>query len=224
VTTYILEEVQRAAAISYLRQKLGDGKTLARLLLESVDFATGAVAVLNAIAMSGSLITEFNCGHVPLSPESAQYIKILGQPYLAYPTSNSYEHLTEVIYWSMESPESICLMENMRASPNDPWLKRAKSRLAIYGPEVYHILTKSDRFKEKIEDTLREAESLPVFVGAVGRQPADRIVDDSAHVTISLEQLSAFAKSIRCLFVGAYDGEGYVLWGTTIATPRTTNC
>jgi len=212
VTSYILEEEQRAAAISYLEQKLGSGKTLARLLLESVDFSTGAVAVLNAVPLSESLIMEFNWGHVPPAPESAQYIKIQGRPLLAYPTANSYEHLTEVIYSSMESPESICLMENMLASPNDPWLKRAKSRLATYGPEVYHILTSSDRRKEKIEDTLRESESLPVFVGAVGRQPPDRIADDSEHVTISLGQLRSFAKSASCIFTGAYDGEGYVVW------------
>jgi len=212
VTSYILEEEQRAAAISYLRQKLGAGKTLARLLLESVDFSTGAVAVLNAVALSESLIMEFDWGHVPPAPESAQYIKILGQPFLAYPTANSYEHLTEVIYSSMESPESICLMENMLASPNYPWLKRAKSRLTTYGPEVYHILTSSDRRKEKIKDTLREAESLPVFVGAVARQPPDPIADDSARVTISLGQLESFAKSTYCIFVGAYDGEGYLVW------------
>jgi len=212
VTSYILEEEQRAAAINYLRQKLGSGKTLAGLLLESVDFATGAVAVLNAVALSGSLITEFNWGHVPPAPESAQYIKIQGRPFLAYPTANSYEHLTEVIYSSMESPESICLMENMLASPNDPWLKRAKSRLARYGPEVYHILTRSDRGEEKIEDTLREAESLPVFVGAIGRQPPDPILVDPVDSNISTGQLRTFAKTAHCIFVGAYDGEGYVVW------------
>lgn len=212
MTSYILEQEQRAVAIAHLRQKLGSGKTLARLLLESVDFATGAVAVLNAVALSGSLITEFNWGHVAPAPESAQYIKIQGRPFLAYPMANSYEHLIEVIYSSMESPESICLMENMLASPNDPWLNRAKSRLATYGSEVYHILTSSDRSKEKIEDTLREAESLPVFVGAVGPQPRDRIAYDSEHVTISLGQLKSFAKSAYCIFVGAYDGEGYLVW------------
>lgn len=212
MTSYILEEVQRAAAISYLRQKLGDGKTMAGLLLESVDLATGAVAVLNAAALSESQITEFNWGHVPPAPKSAQYIKIQGRSFLAYATANSYEDLTEVIYSCMESPQSICLMENMLASPNDPWLKRAKSRLATYGAEVYHILTSSDRRKEKIEDTLREAESLPVFVGAVGRQRPDQIADDSEHVTISLGQLKSFAKSAYCIFVGAYDGEGYLVW------------
>jgi len=213
VTSNILEKKQRAAAISYLRQQLAAGNTLAGLLVEGVDFATGTVSVLNAIALSESQITEFDWGHVPLAPESAEYIKIEGQPFLAYPKANSYEHLTEVIYSSMESPESICIMENMHASPDDPWLRRAKSSLRTYGPEVYHILTRSDRREEKIEDAIREAESLPVFVGAVGRQPPNRIADDSEHISISLGQLKSFAKSAYCIFVGAYDGEGYVVWG-----------
>jgi len=51
-----------------------------------------------------------------------------------------------------------------------------------------------------------------VFVGAVGRQPLERVADDSENVTISLGQLKSFAKSAYCIFVGAYDGEGYLVW------------
>jgi hypothetical protein len=212
VASHLLEEKQRAAAVNYMMQQLGSGKTLAKLLLETVDFERGTVAILTVVQLSETEMREFNWGHVPLAPASAQYIEILGQPFLAYPKANSYEHLTEVIYSSLEDPECLCILQNMLASPGDPWLKRAKSRVATHGLEVYHILTSSDRRKEKIEDTLREAESLPVFVGAVGRRPPDRIADDSEHLTISLGQLKGFAKSAYCIFVGAYDGEGYLVW------------
>ena len=211
VASYLLEEKQRAAAVDYMMQQLGSGKTLAKLLLETVDFERGTVAILNVVQLSETQMREFNWGRGPLA-QSAQYIEIQWQPFLAYPTANSYEHVTEVIYSSLEDPQCVCILQNMLASPGDPWLKRAKSRVATHGPEVYHILISSDRRKEKIEDTLREAESLPVFVGAVGRQPPDRIADDSEHVTLSLGQLKSFAKSAHCLFVGAYDGEGYLVW------------
>ena len=60
----------------------------------------------------------------PSSPVCSQYIEIQGQPFLAYPTANSYEHVTEVIYSSLEDPQCVCILQNMLASPGDPWLKR----------------------------------------------------------------------------------------------------
>jgi len=96
VASYLLEEKQRAAAVDYMMQQLGNGKTLAKLLLETVHFERGTVAILNVVQLSETQITEFNWGHVPLDPESAQYVKIQGQPFLAYPTANSYERVTEV--------------------------------------------------------------------------------------------------------------------------------
>ena len=210
--TYLTDEAQRRSAINYIRQQLDSGHTLARLLLENADLHMTAVAVLNAVPLDTEQIVEFKCGHVPPAPESAQCITIQGQPFLAYPKANSYEQLAEVIYSFLDDPECVCLLENMLARPRDPWLKRAKSRVTTHGTEVYHILDTTDRSKEKIEDALREAESLPVFVGAILRQPPDNISGDTGHATISTEQLRTFAKSARCLFVGAYDGEGYLVW------------
>ncbi|SRR5229473_2823591 len=210
--TYLTDETQRRAAVDYTRQQLGSGNSLAKFLLEGFDFKTATVVVLNAVPLSAIQITEFNWGHVPPAEESAQHIMIERQPFLAYPKANSYEHLTEVIYSSLQEPQRVCVLENMLASPGDPWLKRAKSRVATHGTEVYHIVDATERLREKIEDAVREAASLPVFVGAVGRQPPDPILGDAGDATISTRQLRTFANTVHCIFVGAYDGEGYLVW------------
>jgi len=210
--SYLTDEAQRRAATDYTRQQLGSGNTLAKFLLELFDFNAGIVGVLNAVPLSAIQITEFNWGHVPPAEGSAQHITIEGQPSLAYPKANSNGLLSEVIYSSLQEPQCVCILENMLASPDDPWLKRAKSRVATHVAEVYHILATSERHKEKIEDAVREAESLPVFVGAIGRQPQDPILGAPADATISTGQLRTFAKTADCIFVGAYDGEGYLVW------------
>jgi hypothetical protein len=46
----------------------------------------------------------------------------------------------------------------------------------------------------------------------VGRSPADISARNATLQDISAEQLLNFAKTVRSVFVGAYDGEGYVLW------------
>jgi len=210
--TYLTDETQRRAAIDYTRQQLGSGNSLAKFLLEGFDFKTGTVFVLSAVPVSTIQITEFNWGHVPLAEESAQYVTIESQPFLAYPKANSYELITEVIYSSLQESERVCVLENMLASPGDPWLKRAKSRVATHGAEVYHIVAATERLREKIVDAVREAASLPVFTGAIGWQPPDPILADAGDATISTGQLRTLAKTADCIFVGAYDGEGYVVW------------
>jgi hypothetical protein len=167
--TYLTDETQRRAAIDYTRNQLGIGNTLAKLLLEGFDFKTGTVLILNAMPLSTIQITEFNWGHVSPAEGSAQHITMQGQPFLAYPKADSSKFLAEIIYSSLQEPQHVCILESMLASPGDPWLKRAKSRVATHGTEIYHILAATERFREKVEDAVREAESLPVFVGAIGR-------------------------------------------------------
>jgi hypothetical protein len=210
--TNVTDETQRQAAIDYMRQQLGSGKTLAKLLLEVTDFQTGTIAVLNAVPLGGTEIMEFSWGHVPPDEEPPQHITILGQPFLAYPKANAHEEFVELIHNSLQDAEDLCLLEHFLASAGDAWLKRAKSRVGIHETDVYLILGLADRAKETIEDARSHAECLPVFVGAIGRQPPDPILGDPVDSNISTGQLRTFAKTAHCIFVGAYDGEGYVVW------------
>ena len=45
--SYIAQETMRTAAIEYVRRQLREGKSLAKLLLKTVDFAEGNVATLS---------------------------------------------------------------------------------------------------------------------------------------------------------------------------------
>jgi len=208
---YLTDETQRSAAAGHIWDRLSSGISLAKLLLQSVDLNTGTIGILNPIPLDAKQVTEFEWGHVPPAKESARRLTIAGQSFLAYPVENSHEELATVLT-SLAGPDDLCILENDLASASDSWLKRAKSRVATHGTEVYHILDVTDRVKERIEAALREAESLPVFVGAIGRQPPNPISENSEHLTVSTEQLEAFAKSAHCVFVGAYDGEGYIVW------------
>jgi hypothetical protein len=56
----LLGEKQRAAAVDYMMQQLGRGKTLAKLLLETVDFERGTVAILNVVQLSETQMRELS--------------------------------------------------------------------------------------------------------------------------------------------------------------------
>ena len=82
-----------------------------------------------------------------------------------------------------------------------------------YGTEVYHVVFGSDRTSDQTVNSISEASHIPVFLGAVGLLSAESQELISIHKTLSKDSLLRIAETVRCVFAGAYDGEGFVLWG-----------
>jgi hypothetical protein len=107
----------------------------------------------------------------------------------------------------------VCIFENYLARRTDPALSRARSRVRLYGDEVYHVLTEEDAKPEPIKAAVAEAEGLPIFIGALSTLPqGSRIY--SAQRELAGEELRALADRAEKIIVGAYDGEGYLIWGS----------
>jgi len=210
--THLKEENIRAAAVEYLKKQLGKGKSLTTILLQALDFGTGDVIALSPTPLSPAETTQFDWGHVPPNMAEAKYITVGNLSGLATPVAKANDQLVDLICNSLAATESVCLMENWLSDAGDAWLQRAKSLVITHGEEVYHLLTTAHRDKKKIEDARREAEHLPVFTGAVGRIARDVSAKVLALKIITTEQLAAFSTTVECVFAGAYDGEGYVVW------------
>jgi len=215
--TKLTNEDQRRSAIGYIQQQLGSGRTLARFLVKNVNLSRGALAVLNPVPLKAEQISEFQWGHCPPTGESAEHLQIEGRTVVGYPKANSYGELASLIHSFLKNPECLCILENMLASPGDPWLERAQSCVLTHGQEVYHVLDGKNRSDETIETALREVESPIVFVGAIGRQPVNPIAVKPG-AAISAKQLVAFAELASAIFIEAYDGEGFVIWTAEVAS------
>jgi len=134
-----LQETSRAGAIDYMWIGLRQGKTLAGFVLRAIDFQHGTVEALVPDSYAQNEIQEFARGHAPGSG-GGRGIKIGRVSGLAFPKVNVRDELAELIYRLLDA-RRFCLIENPLASVGDPWLDRAKSRLAIHDGEVYHFLT-----------------------------------------------------------------------------------
>lgn len=209
---HLKEESARAAAIEYIRRQLRQGNSLAKLLLHNVDFGNGYIVTLSASSLTPAEAIRFDCGHEPPTDAKSEPIKIGDAYYPAVPTPKTDEQLAEAIHRLLQNPQSACFLENHLAEAHDPWLQRAKSRIIAHGSEVYHALFSGDRDKPKIEAAISEWYNLPTSIGALGSMNEK----DSAHIesarTITIGQLTAFAEAVQSVFVGAYDGEGYIIW------------
>lgn len=209
--SHITEANIRAAAVEHIRRQLGQGKSLSKSLLACIDFKTGGLRTLSPSPLSSEETKQFDWGHTPTRAKPER-IRIGNAYHLGVPTPTSDEQLVAIIYESLQSPESACLLENYLSEAHDPWLQRARSRVITNGSEVYHALFSVDRDKGKIDAAIREWRSLPTSVGALGVVNEEACARIRLRRAITLEHLAVFAASVQSVFIFAYDGEGYIVW------------
>lgn len=211
-TSEIKESGERMAATKYLVGHLAVGNTLSRLMLDILDFESGSIVAVSAVPTEGAARFDFGHGHASPASTASQTLSIGGTSFTMRQTPNARVWLAQFIRAALVRDGDLCLLENALARDGDRRLERAKSRLVFSGGEVYHALVPADKDTEAfILSAIAEAESLPVFVGAVGCSPWTA-GQNTLNSTVTTEQLTQFAKTIRFVFVGAYDGEGYMVW------------
>ena len=211
--SYVKEKNVRASAVQYMRGQLGQGKSLAKTLLETVDFGEGDIIALSPTPLSSTETIQFDSGHTPQTHVKPERIKFGDRTHLAVPTPNANQQLAAMIYDALGNLQSVCFLENFLAEAHDGWLERAKSRIVTNGNEVYHALFSLDRCdKDKIEVAIREWHYLPTSIGAFGNMDDEASAYITSEKTITKGQLTAFARTVQSVFVSAYDGEGCLVW------------
>jgi hypothetical protein len=208
---YLNQQVEREAALVYMRDQLAAGKTLSRLLLQYVQLRDGTFGCLTPAPLDPVQTIEFEMGHT--LDEQASHRLMIGEiGGTASPKPRTDHLLAEFVRTLLTDPHHVLFLQNSLAEATDPWLKGAKSRVLFYQNEVYHTLFDSDGMPTNIMNAIREAENETNFSGAVALQPGDATRLTSRTESISLAELETLARSAECIFVSAYDGEGYLVW------------
>ena len=210
--------IERNSAIEYMWEELKQGKTLASLVLRSVNLSKGTIESLVPDSYDPLEISQFDRGHVVGGGER-QSFKLGTISGVAIPKIGVREGLAELIRTLLDS-ESLCLLENHLAKVGDSWLSRAKSRLATHGAEVYHFLTAADCDAAKVCEAILESSHPPLSWGALGRIPTSRLASNPKQIALTTDELKRFAETVRRVFVSAYDGEGYLVWAGEAVSER----
>jgi hypothetical protein len=205
---YLNDENSRTAAIDHIARILGQGHTLAMFLLESINVRLGTIFVLAPGALDSAQVVQFDQGHFP---QGAVTKVVLGELQSVSPIADSESQLVEVISNKLVRGNA-CLLENAMARSGDTWLEKTESRVITHGTEIYHVLLETDRDEEKIRNAIREARQFPVFIGATGQLLRDTASSLVTAGVVRTDDLKVFAESTQTVVVGAYDGEGYIVW------------
>ena len=210
------EIVLEPRAIKYIRECLGYGLTLSRYILENLDLDTGQVITAFPEDANLETIDRYEYGGIlPTAPESEwrrvtgkdgrRFIMVPKYPFVSYPVS--------IIRSFLESDTGqICIFEEAMHKPSDPALQRRKSHFVTLQDEVYHLLTGREYSDKDIEQTIKEVGyDHPPLIGALASLPS---AEDTSSIKkrITSDILIVLAKRTEKIIVGAYDGEGYLIW------------
>ncbi|MBI1923433.1 hypothetical protein HYR99_04195 [Candidatus Poribacteria bacterium] len=183
-------------ANKYIRECLEDGNSLAKHLLTQLERESGRVVTFLPHGVAPGTTQQFKSGGVTSAKESESWLVTLIQASLS------------------RGEGCLCFLENALARPSDPILSSSKTRILIFRDEIYHFLSERDVESEKIRQTIRRAESPHLFIGIVTSLPKERSFPYEARkVTITSDELLRdLAERTEKIVVGAYDGEGYLVW------------
>ena len=103
----------------------------------------------------------------------------------------------------------VCILEDALFGPEDGHMEG--TCMVSLNEEVYYYVTKNESSLKTIKDTLTEAEQPNYFVGVLAEVPPDLPFPRPEGI-ITPEDIEIIVRGTKKLIVGAYDGEGYLIW------------
>lgn len=200
------------AALDYIRERLGGGKTFAHHLLEALDLEEGSVSAYLPDDVSDESAHQFRYGGKLPTPDESTWKR--GSGTMVIPIPNTDDWLASKIALLLsQTPGRVCILEEGVEQASDPgWGKKESlpQFVTIVGAEIYYVIRSADS-GETVAAALNWASS--VWPGALGALTTAE-ADDPIHVNCDIDpgQWPVLARRTEALFVGAYDGESYLIW------------
>lgn len=183
---------QELQAELYVRKQLSRGTTLARLVLQAIDFARGRFRIVMPPGTDQSVALDF----------SSSNINLAGDKPIAF---------ARVIKWFLQDSNCSLLIQDTEASMSDPWLQEFEHKnLAIpYDGELYwkvagpQLASLSD---DEMLDVVNGA-SFFSFTAFFYLRP----VPETA-IELNYGDLNHVKRNLVGLAIGAFDFESFLLW------------
>ncbi len=212
----VLEEITLGReAIGYITESLQDGEELSQILLKTIKLEAGSVVTYLPTGTALPSYQQFRLGGVlkPIPALTTQSEVELTVPARVSATPNLDNSIVSSIKTYLNSrPSPLCLFENHLAKPDDSWLARARLHNLIVGTTVCHYLTSADSLDVAlIQLTVGKSRSIrPPLIAVL-----TRLFDEATSLetgSVAEGDLKKMAERTQELIVGAYDGEGFVVW------------
>lgn len=179
-----------AEAIAYIRTCLEQGNTLARYLLD-LPLEEGRVIIPLTVTVNEVTYSNFAVGGVTARNDT--------EPLLADFIS---------AYLDGENGR-YAIFEDTLAQLGDAFLSSSKTQFVAFETEIYYFLSSRESNSKTIISVVRQATS-HLFIGVLTSLAAEN--DLHTEQAITLELLTAIVQHAEHILIGAYDGEGVLIW------------
>lgn len=200
--------------LKYIRDRLAEGKSLSSYLLETCDLEGGKVTTYLPEGTSDQEAKEFSIGgklQIPKAPDK-YLVTSNGSKWRIERKANTDAYIVGMIRDFLGEEQSCCLFEDAKSRPTDPRIRPQDKRIRVLGDEVYYMLDEDDALdEEKIARTVRDAHSGWHFVCVLTSLPQKKRLEEGGR-NLTAEYTKALAGKGVKIVVGAYDGEGYLVW------------
>jgi hypothetical protein len=197
-------------SINYIQDCLHHGSTISKKVLKKINFNKGIFFTFLPLNVTEKEALKFDIGGKLVG--SNKKIEIDSDLFMIEKPNCNLNLADEIRDHLQQKTENICVIENYLAKPDDPWLNRATSNLFFFEEEVYHLLLSNDADKDIILNTISESSSIPIFIGFMTSIDPNIQKYIGCKQYIKEEILTIMADRAEKIFVGAYDGEGYLIW------------
>lgn len=200
------------AGLDYVRECLADGKELSQNLLQSLDLERGNVTTFLPIETPEEEAYQFRFGGKVPQIDSGSPVPQGQREHQMSPTPNMITVLTDLVEAYLKTAnQASCVVEDPLTAPGDAALRNAPVTPWVCGQSVFYVLKAVDADRRSIEAMLRAASSIsPPTVGALARWRVGEGVPISG--VMDIQEIREFAMHTEKIFVGAYDGEGFLIW------------
>jgi hypothetical protein len=183
--------------LQYLCNCLQGGNQLARYLLNETDLSKGKLFTHEPPKTDEDCLERYRYGGIASAEYSIDYL-----------ISEIQEHLER------DCGQMVVFEDNLQRK-DDPHINKSGTRMFFYHEQIYHYLMGEDlQQPEQIEWTITESASLHLFIGVMTSSSQDPKLF-APRSNASDATLKDLAQNSKKIIVGAYDGEGYLIWEKT---------
>ncbi len=199
-------------AIDYIRGRLSEGRTLSKLLLHLNMEAGTAWSYLPA-GIDDETAHDLTRGVVaPLDPKAGH--RTGTGIMIPVPTPSRPLILEMIRQFLLAHSGACCIFEHALARATDQWLahETGYAPYLTFDDEVYFFLSGRDRSVDdsRIGVVMDRAQSY-LLTGILTIAP-EGFGPLRFRQIVTFDQLRALADSVQAIILGAYDGQGYIIW------------
>lgn len=198
-------------SLGYIKEQLSVGRTLSSTILSTCDLELGSVVTYMPAGVSLEQAHEFTTGGKLPTSDPSSWVS-LPEGGVVVPIPSIMDLLPgEVHEYLQAGTNRVWVFEDFNASPSDPVMKKVRSRYVALGNEVYYPLDRNSD-EQAIREAADQAYSFVSFIGVGARLSPLDAERFSRVKEIEESDLQRLVSGLDLLTVGAYDGEGFLLW------------